>query len=151
MRDTGLWRWVWSTPTRPAIPRTGVNIGIVDSGFFAGHVREHAVTPTKLRCRGARYHSATAHGGYTGPTPGYFYSAFNDDHGTHVSGTVDASRDGVGDGTENNMQGVAFDAGIHLGNTHKTGTARSTARRRSGHDAGGDAGQRATSKTSTRP
>jgi autotransporter-associated beta strand protein len=119
MRDTGLLAMGAEYAYAAGYSGTGVNIGIVDSGFFAGHVREHGSYATNYAI-GDRYHSVTAQGGHTGPTPGYFDPAFNDTHGTHVSGTVGASRDGVGDGTENNMQGVAFDADIYLGNTHKT-------------------------------
>ena len=65
-----------------------------------------------------------AQGGQTGPTPGFYDPAFNDSHGTHVSGTVGASRDGVGEtqpgGPEANMHGVAFNSNVYLGNTHKT-------------------------------
>ena len=101
----------------------GMNIGIVDSGFFAGHVREHGSLDTDYAI-GDRYHSVTAQGGETGPTPGFYDPAFNDSHGTHVSGTVAASRDGVGetqpDGTAANMHGVAFNSNVYLGNTAKT-------------------------------
>lgn len=101
----------------------GTNIGIVDSGFFAGHIREHGSLDTKYQI-GDRFFSVTARGGETGPTPGFYDPAFNDSHGTHVSGTVGASRDGVGetqpDGPEANMHGVAFNSNVYLGNTHKT-------------------------------
>lgn len=102
---------------------TGSNIGIVDSGFFAGHKREHGSLDTNYAV-GDRYFSVKARGGETGPTPGFYDPAFNDSHGTHVSGTVGASRDGVGEtqpgGPEANMHGVAFNSNIYLGNTHKT-------------------------------
>src|SRR4051794_8893160 len=102
---------------------TGANVGIVDYGFFAGHMREHGSLDTNYAI-GDRYHSVTAQGGETGPTPGFYDPAFNDSHGTHVSGTVAASRDGVGetqpDGTAANMHGVAFNSDVYLGNTHKT-------------------------------
>jgi autotransporter-associated beta strand protein len=102
---------------------TGMDIGLVDSGFFAGHVREHGSLATNYAV-GDRYHSVVAKGGQTGPTPGFYDPAFNDTHGTHVSGTVGASRDGVGetqpDGPAANMHGVAFNSDVHLGNTHKT-------------------------------
>jgi autotransporter-associated beta strand protein len=102
---------------------TGMNIGIVDSGFFAGHMREHGSLDTNYAV-GARYFSVEAQGGDTGPTPGFYDPAFNDSHGTHVSGTVGASRDGVGEtqptGPEANMHGVAFNSDVYLGNTHKT-------------------------------
>ncbi|HEV7931733.1 MAG TPA: S8 family serine peptidase [Actinomadura sp.] len=102
---------------------TGTNIGIVDSGFFAGHVREHGSLDTNYAIPD-RYFSVTAQGGETGPTPGFYDPAFNDSHGTHVSGTVGASRDGVGEtqpgGPEANMHGVAFNGNVYVGNTHKT-------------------------------
>jgi autotransporter-associated beta strand protein len=101
----------------------GMNIGLVDSGFFAGHVREHGSLDTNYAV-GDRYFSVVAQGGETGPTPGFYDPAFNDTHGTHVSGTVGASRDGVGEtqpgGPEANMHGVAFNSNVYLGNTHKT-------------------------------
>ena len=91
----------------------GMNIGLVDSGFFAGHMREHGSLDTNYAV-GDRYFSVVAQGGETGPTPGFYDPAFNDTHGTHVSGTVGASRDGVGetqpDGPTANMHGVAFNS-----------------------------------------
>jgi autotransporter-associated beta strand protein len=102
---------------------TGANIGVVDSGFFAGHMREHGSLATNYAV-GDRYFSVEAQGGETGPTPGFYDPAFNDSHGTHVTGTVGASRDGVGetqpDGPAANMHGVAFNANVYVGNTHKT-------------------------------
>ncbi len=101
----------------------GMNIGMVDSGFFADHMREHGSLDTNYAI-GDRYHSVVAQGGETGPTPGTYNQAFNDSHGTHVSGTIAASRDGVGqtqpDGPAANMHGVAFNANLYGGNTHKT-------------------------------
>src|SRR5829696_5911544 len=49
----------------------GMNIGIVDSGFFAGHTREHGSVATNYAI-GDRYHSVKAQGGVTGPTPGFY-------------------------------------------------------------------------------
>jgi len=102
---------------------TGANIGMVDSGFFAGHMREHGSLDTNYEI-GDRYFSVVAQGGQTGPTPGFYNPAFNDSHGTHVSGTIAASREGVGesqpDGPVANMHGVAFNANLYGGNTHKT-------------------------------
>src|SRR5262245_15959148 len=101
----------------------GTSIGVVDSGVFAGHMREHGSLATNYAI-GDRYFSVPAQGGNTGLTPGYFDQAFNDTHGTHVTGTVGASRDGVGEttpaGPEANMHGVAFNADVFVGNTHKT-------------------------------
>lgn len=86
----------------------GMNIGLVDSGFYGGHQREH----------GNRFVPVVARGGRTEPTSGLWNPAFNDSHGTHVSGTVGATRDGVADPV--NMHGVAFNGNVYLGNTHKT-------------------------------
>src|SRR4051812_40651971 len=101
----------------------GENIGIVDSGFFAGHMREHGSMDTNYAV-GDRYHAVVAQGGDTGPTSGYYDQNINDLHGTHVSGTVGASRDGVGEttpaGPAANMHGVAFNINMYLGNTGKT-------------------------------
>lgn len=99
------------------------NIGIVDSGFFTGHMREHGSQATNYAV-GDRYHPVTAQGGDTGPTSGAYDQSINDLHGTHVSGTVGASRDGVGETTPTgpvaNMHGVAFNINVYLGNTGKT-------------------------------
>lgn len=102
---------------------TGMNIGMVDSGYFAGHMREHGSLDTDYAI-GDRFFSVVASGGETGPTPGTYDPGFNDSHGTHVSGTIAASRDGVGetqpDGPAANMHGVAFNANLYGGNTAKT-------------------------------
>jgi autotransporter-associated beta strand protein len=101
----------------------GMNIGIVDSGSFFGHVREHGSLETNYTV-GDRFISVVAQGGDTGPTPGSYDPAINDLHGTHVSGTVAASRDGVGEtqpaGPVANMHGVAFNSDVYIGNTGKT-------------------------------
>ena len=100
-----------------------MNIGIVDSGSFFGHMREHGSLDTNYTI-GDRFFSVVAQGGDTGPTPGCYDQAFNDSHGTHVSGTVAASRDGVGEtqptGPVANMHGVAFNTDVYIGNTAKT-------------------------------
>ncbi|MEU2615840.1 S8 family serine peptidase [Micromonospora sp. NPDC007271] len=102
---------------------TGMNIGVVDSGVFAGHVREHGSLETNYAV-GDRFFSVEAQGGNTGPTPGFYNQAINDSHGTHVSGTIGASRDGVGEtqpsGPAANMHGVAFNSNVYMGNTGKT-------------------------------
>ncbi len=122
----------------------GMNIGIVDSGFFAGHMREHGSLATNYAI-GDRYHSVEAQGGATGPTPGFYDQTFNDSHGTHVSGTVGASRDGVGEtqptGPVANMHGVAFNADVYLGQHAQDG--RRVLRPPAGdRDRRADAGQR---------
>jgi autotransporter-associated beta strand protein len=122
-RDTGLVSIGAEFAYADGYAGAGMNIGIVDSGFFAGHVREHGSLDTNYTV-GDRFFSVKAQGGETGPTPGFYDPAFNDSHGTHVSGTVAASRDGVGetqpDGPQANMHGVAFNSNVYLGNTHKT-------------------------------
>ena len=101
----------------------GMSVGVVDSGVFAGHVREHGSLATNYAV-GDRYFSVPAQGGDTGLTPGFYDPAYNDTHGTHVTGTIGASRDGVGEttpaGPEANMHGVAFNSDVYTGNTHKT-------------------------------
>jgi autotransporter-associated beta strand protein len=101
----------------------GMNIGVVDSGVFEGHRREHGSLDTNYAI-GDRYFGVVAQGGSTGPTSGYYNQLFNDLHGTHVTGTIGASRDGVGEttpaGPEANMHGVAFNADLYVGNTAKT-------------------------------
>ena len=101
----------------------GMSIGVVDSGVFAGHLREHGSLATDYAV-GDRYFSVPAQGGDTGLTPGFYDPAFNDSHGTHVTGTIGASRDCVGEttpaGPEANMHGVAFNIDVYTGNTHKT-------------------------------
>src|SRR3954453_7094232 len=98
----------------------GENIGMVDSGTYAGHVREHGSYDTNYTV-GDRFIGVVAQGGNTTPTSGFFNRAFNDQHGTHVTGTIGASRDG--DPAATNMHGVAFDADLYVGNTHKTDSA----------------------------
>jgi subtilase-type serine protease len=46
---------------------TGMTVGIVDSGFFAGHMREHGSLDTNYAI-GDRYFSVESEGGETGPT-----------------------------------------------------------------------------------
>ena len=101
----------------------GENIGMVDSGTFAGHMREHGSRDTNYAI-GDRYFSVDAQGGDTPLTSGFYNQLFNDSHGTHVSGTIGASRDGVGEtqptGPVANMHGVAFNVDLYSGNTAKT-------------------------------
>ncbi|MGY0002348.1 S8 family serine peptidase [Micromonospora sp. I033] len=122
-RDTGLLSMGAEFAYAAGYSGTGMNIGVVDSGVFAGHVREHGSLATGY-ATGDRYFSVEAAGGQTGPTSGFYDPAFNDSHGTHVSGTVGASRDGVGApqpaGPAANMHGVAFNSNVYAGNTHKT-------------------------------
>ena len=100
----------------------GQNIGMVDSGTFAEHQREHGSLDTN-------YASAIGSSRWCQGRPdrsdvGFYDPAFNDTHGTHVSGTIAASRDGIGEQgsprPDANMHGVAFNANLYAGNTHKT-------------------------------
>ena len=100
----------------------GQSVGMVDSGTYAGHIREHGSLDNNYTV-GDRFISVVAQGGNTGPTGGFTDPAFNDTHGTHVSGTIAASRDGLGEPTRpttENMHGVAFDIDLYAGNTGKT-------------------------------
>lgn len=81
----------------------GIKVGLVDSGYFDTHPELVA----------SRYRGVTVNG-----VLGSYNQAYNDSHGTHVVGTVGASRDG-GTGTTN-FHGVAFNTEIYAGNTGKT-------------------------------
>ena len=54
----------------------GTNIGVVDSGSFAGHMREHGSFDTNYAV-GDRFFSVEAQGGDTGPTSGFYNPEFN--------------------------------------------------------------------------
>jgi subtilase-type serine protease len=82
----------------------GINVGMVDSGYFDAHPQ---LDPS-------RYHGVTVDG-----VSGSYNQLYNDTHGTHVSGTIGASRDGNIGGTSN-FHGVAFNANVYVGNTAKT-------------------------------
>ena len=105
-RDWGLARMQADQAYAAGITGKGVKIGALDSGFDSSHPEFAA----------ERYHAVTASGNYVDG------SAFNvdgtlntnnDSHGTHVTGTMGASRDGTG------MHGVAYNAQIYVGNTNK--------------------------------
>lgn len=85
----------------------GIKVGVVDSGFFDLHPQLSS----------DRYHQVTVNG-----IAGSYNQAYNDRHGTHVSGTIGASRDGSIGGA-NNFHGVAFNADLYVGNTGKTDNA----------------------------
>ncbi|MEK1838488.1 MAG: S8 family peptidase, partial [Pseudomonas sp.] len=105
-RDWGLARMQADQAYAAGITGKGVKIGALDSGFDSSHPEFAA----------DRYHAVSASGSYVDG------SAFNvdgtlntnnDSHGTHVTGTMGASRDGTG------MHGVAYNAQIYVGNTNK--------------------------------
>ncbi|WP_248741559.1 MULTISPECIES: autotransporter serine protease [unclassified Pseudomonas] len=106
LRDWGLDRMQADQAYAAGITGKGVKIGALDSGFDAAHP-EFASD---------RYHPVSASGSYV---DGSLFNVNgtlnpnNDSHGTHVVGTMGASRDGTG------MHGVAFNAQIYVGNTNK--------------------------------
>ncbi|HWZ70537.1 MAG TPA: S8 family serine peptidase [Casimicrobiaceae bacterium] len=112
-----------------------MNVGVVDSGYFAANPANTPPIPvgwlpehTDATVTNDRWIAVTADGGTTGPTPGFFNQTYNDTHGTHVSGTVAARRDGgtaplavtPNQPVASDMHGVSFDANVSFGNTHKT-------------------------------
>lgn len=105
-RDWGLARMQADQAYAAGITGKGVKIGALDSGFDATHP-EFATD---------RYYPVLASGSYV---DGSLFSVNgtlnpnNDSHGTHVVGTMGASRDG------NGMHGVAYNAQIFVGNTNK--------------------------------
>ncbi|PCM48170.1 autotransporter outer membrane beta-barrel domain-containing protein [Pseudomonas fluorescens] len=104
-RDWGLARMQADQAYAAGITGKGVKIGALDSGFDAAHP-EFASD---------RYHPVMASGSYV---DGSLFNVNgtlnpnNDSHGTHVVGTMGASRDGTG------MHGVAYNAQIYVGNTN---------------------------------
>lgn len=106
LRDWGLGRMQADQAYAAGITGKGVKIGALDSGFDAAHP-EFAHD---------RYHPVLASGSYI---DGSLFNVNgtlnpnNDSHGTHVVGTMGASRDGTG------MHGVAYNAQIYVGNTNK--------------------------------
>jgi len=106
LRDWGLERMQADQAYAAGITGKGVKIGALDSGFAADHP-EFATD---------RYHPVLASGSYV---DGALFNVDgtlnpnNDSHGTHVVGTMGASRDGGG------MHGVAYNAQIYVGNTNK--------------------------------
>ncbi|MES2250586.1 MAG: autotransporter domain-containing protein [Pseudomonadota bacterium] len=101
----------------------GVKLGVIDSGFDVRNTREQPLT------RFTALVTATSNGAYSefapdgsllnGKDAGYGF------HGTHVSGTVGASRDGQD--IKNNMHGVAFNANVFVGNTNAPDALSSSA------------------------
>ncbi|MBC3268862.1 autotransporter domain-containing protein [Pseudomonas sp. SWRI81] len=106
LRDWGLGRLQAEQAYAAGITGKGVKIGALDSGFDAAHPEFAA----------ERYHPVLASGRYVDGTLFTVNGTLNpnnDSHGTHVVGTMGASRDGSG------MHGVAYNAQIFVGNTNK--------------------------------
>lgn len=102
----------------------GVKVGVMDSGaVLFSHPdlnadRFHAVEAAgEYGSSGLRY-PQLASGQYTAgeayDISGQWIQGVNDGHGTHVTGTVGANRDG------NEMHGVAWGADVYVGNTGGT-------------------------------
>ncbi|MFF9551130.1 S8 family serine peptidase [Methylobacterium fujisawaense] len=110
----------------------GVTVGVVDSGIYTAHpefadgrVKPLTITGT-FGSDGYYFTNGSGVPDDRSPQPSFFdkgepYTvpgtydpAVNDPHGTHVSGSIAASRNGVG------MHGVAFDAKLYVANTHTT-------------------------------
>jgi subtilase-type serine protease len=105
--DWGLGRIQADQAYAAGITGNGVKIGAMDSGFDPSHPE---ASPS-------RYHAVTANGTYVDGSPFSVTGAINpnnDTHGTHVTGTMGAARDGVG------MHGVAYNAQIYVANTNQS-------------------------------
>ena len=110
----------------------GVTVGVVDSGVYAAHPefkdRDGAIKPLEISGTYAADGYQYEPGPYVPPdwqdhtwktgqsfdVAGTYDGAYNDPHGTHVTGTIAAARDGHG------MHGVAFQADVDVANTHGT-------------------------------
>ncbi|MBG6492802.1 autotransporter domain-containing protein [Pseudomonas aeruginosa] len=105
-QDWGLERMRADQAYAAGIDGQGVKIGEMDSGFDPSHPD----TPA------SRYQPVTASGTYVDGPPFSVSGAMNGNnvsHGTHVGGTLGASRDGVG------MHGVAYAAQVYVANTNQ--------------------------------
>lgn len=104
--DWGLGRIQADQAYAAGFTGAGVPIGAMDSGFDPAHPE---ASPS-------RYHAVTASGTYVDGSAFSITGALNpnnDSHGTHVTGTMGAARDGVG------MHGVAYDAQLYVANTNQ--------------------------------
>ncbi|TDV60101.1 autotransporter serine protease [Pseudomonas sp. LP_7_YM] len=105
--DWGLGRIQADQAYAAGITGAGIKIGALDSGFDPSHPE---ASPS-------RYHAVTASGTYVDGSPFSVTGVINpnnDTHGTHVTGTMGAARDGVG------MHGVAYNAQIYVANTNQS-------------------------------
>lgn len=103
----------------------GVKVGVMDSGALLflhpdlNNERFHAVAASgQYGSSGIRFPQDATGGEYTAgqefDVTGQWIQGVNDGHGTHVTGTVGANRDGTG------MHGVAWGADVYVGNTGAT-------------------------------
>lgn len=137
--DWGLTALNASTAYALGFTGAGVHVGVMDSGALIGAAddpnahpdlkgdRFHATEVPDLAygSNGNRYpqykddgNDKTDPGAYAPgskvPDSGKWQSGMNDSHGTHVTGTVGANRDG------SEFHGVAFGADVHIANTGGT-------------------------------
>jgi subtilase-type serine protease len=104
--DWGLGRIQADQAYAAGITGKGVKTGALDAGF----------DPTHPEASPSRYHAVTATGTYVNGGAFSITGAINpnnDTHGTHVTGTMGAARDGVG------MHGVAYNAQVYVANTNQ--------------------------------
>lgn len=103
----------------------GTKLGVMDSGALLflhpdlNSDRFHAIAVSgQYGTSGTRFPQEASGGDYTAGeefnVTGQWIQGVNDGHGTHVTGTVGANRDGSG------MHGVAWAADIYVGNTGAT-------------------------------
>ena len=110
----------------------GITVGVVDSGIYTAHPEfaDGRVKPLTIAgtfgSKGYYFMDWTGAPDDLSPQPSFFEKGepykvpgtydptFNDPHGTHVTGSIAAARNGVG------MHGVAFDAKVYVTNTHAT-------------------------------
>ena len=137
LRDWGLQALSAEFAYAAGFAGQGMNVGVIDSGYFAANPDNVPPIPVgwlpehQDATGNDRWISVLVTGGTTGPTPGFFNQAYNDTHGTHVSGTVGARRDGgsaagavnPAQPATSDMHGVSFDTNVSFGNTHKTDSA----------------------------
>jgi len=134
LRDTGMRTMSVEYAYSAGFAGQNTNVGVVDSGYFAANPANIPPIPVGWlpehvdAAGNDRWISVTVTGGTTGPTPGFYNQSYNDTHGTHVSGTVAARRDGGSaplavtptQPVASDMHGVSFMANVSFGNTHKT-------------------------------
>ncbi|WP_279594560.1 S8 family serine peptidase [Methylobacterium sp. E-066] len=114
----------------------GITVGVVDSGVYSAHAEfaDGRIKPLTITgifgSDGYYFTDGSGRPSNRSPQPSFFKKGdsytvpgtynpvFNDPHGTHVTGTIGASRNGVG------MHGVAFDANVYVTNTQATDEAQ---------------------------
>ncbi len=133
-KDWGLAAMNASSAYAPGFTGKGVAVGVMDSGALlqkhpdlAGD-RFHAVAVPgqSYGSEGNRYPQDGSNPGHYEPgsevpADGNWVSGMNDSHGTHVTGSVGANRDG------SEFHGVAFESDVYVGNIRAARTTPTTA------------------------